>query len=93
MRKKFKESFIKKQEVSVEFQDLEEKKQRLESDIEILDSDYGIESHLRDTFGVIKEGENVVVLVDSVHTSNVVEEKEKISFWGFVKNLFISPRS
>jgi len=67
--------------------DLEEKKEKLSSDISKLSTESGIEESIRLKFGLAKEGEGVIVVVPD---PNQAEEKEESSsgFFSFIKNWF-----
>ena len=66
---------------------LETQKERLNIDIEKLKTDKGTEEIIRDKFGFAKQGEGLVVVVDS--TNNKIDQKtSKISFWQRIKNWF-----
>jgi len=74
-----------KREAEMELRELEEKKTSLEQEISLLSSDFGREKAFREKFGVVKEGEEIVVLVDD-DTAPLVEEKGGL--WNWIKNLF-----
>jgi cell division protein FtsB len=74
-----------KVEAQTELQDAEGRKDALESEIGLLSSDFGREKALREKFGVVKEGEEIIVLVN-----NEEEESKEIrkGIWGWVSRLF-----
>ena len=53
-----------KEEAQTELSDLYKQKESLEAEIGLLTSDFGREKALREKFGVVQEGENVIVLVE-----------------------------
>ncbi|NCT00127.1 hypothetical protein GW765_04090 [Candidatus Parcubacteria bacterium] len=77
------------QEARVESQnelgDLEEKKASLEQEIGLLSSDFGREKALREKFGVVKEGEEIIVLVNN---EEEVEKEVKAGLFGWISGLF-----
>ncbi|MCF7834383.1 MAG: septum formation initiator family protein [Candidatus Pacebacteria bacterium] len=66
---------------------LKEKKDLLEKDIDRLGTQKGIEENIREKFGLIKEGERVIVIVDDTKNTVLVEE-EPISLWQRFKGFF-----
>ena len=67
--------------------ELEKGKAKLQADITKLESEKGIEGVLRENFGLAKEGEGLIVVVDE-ENSNKPEAKEKKGFSSFFRNLF-----
>lgn len=63
--------------------ELEEREARLKADIASLKSDRGVEEALRETYGLGKEGEGVVVIVESESAPVTPQEtwSEKLFFW------------
>ncbi len=74
-QKKAQESRIQAEE---ELQALRDQKTSLESEIGLLSSDFGQEKALREKFGVVKEGEEIIVIVNE-EKEEVEEEKSGIS--------------
>lgn len=70
--------------------ELEERENRLNSEIERLKTSDGAEEEIRKKFMVGKVGEQVIVIVDDVKSSssNRVEEGEKSGLWLRFINLF-----
>ena len=66
---------------------LQQEKEKLSTDISKLKSQDGVEESIREKFGLAKEGEGVIVIVDDKNESKV-EDKSSGGFWGFLKNLF-----
>lgn len=71
----------------LEKEELETRIFELENDIKKLETDRGLEGEIRGKFGVAKEGEGVIMLVDSSETSTD-EVKEGKGFWGTIMNWF-----
>ncbi|MEI8270399.1 MAG: septum formation initiator family protein [bacterium] len=68
--------------------ELENRKIKLSTDIEKLGTDNGKEEVIRENFGMVKEGEQVVVIVDD-KSINEPEKKEKSGgIINFFKSLF-----
>lgn len=65
--------------------ELTENKMKLEANIESLESDRGIEEVLREDYGLSREGEGVIVIMED--QSEEVEEEPQ-GFFGWWKNLF-----
>jgi len=66
---------------------LKEERERLSADISKLNSSDGIEESIREKFGLVKEGEGVVVIIDNKNEPKVIK-KESGGFFSFLKNLF-----
>ncbi len=66
---------------------LQEQKDRLVSDINKLNTDKGVEDSIRDKFGLAKEGEGLVVVVDGVNTSKSTSSEDS-GFWSKIKSWF-----
>jgi cell division protein FtsB len=66
---------------------LKESKKQLETDIAKLETNQGVEETIRNKFGLVKEGEGVIVIVED-QNANKVEVKKENSFFSFFKNLF-----
>ena len=68
---------------------LEEQEVQLESFIENLKTDEGIEESIRDRFFLVKEGEEFIMIVDGEKNDQNQDKNEKrINFIQFFKNLF-----
>lgn len=64
--------------------ELKENEEKLKIDIEKFSSEKGIEANIREKYGLVKEGEQIVVIVDDPNFIPIVEEKE--SFISKIKN-------
>jgi cell division protein FtsB len=83
-----------KQKALAESEKLENQKKALESETEYLNTEYGVERVLREKFGVVKEGESVVVIVpreDDPFTEDKNNSFEKGILGAFI-GLFKSER-
>lgn len=75
----------------IELNKIEELKQReasLNSDIEKLGTDNGIEDTIRNKFQVAKPGEKVVSIVDEEEKKPIVEQENNHGFWSWIKGMF-----
>ncbi|MEK7069266.1 MAG: septum formation initiator family protein [Patescibacteria group bacterium] len=63
--------------------ELSQTKEKLANDIESLKSDKGIEENIRAKFGLAKEGEGLIVVVDDKNAPNLEDKKQNwfIRFW------------
>ena len=66
---------------------LEKQKEKLTSDISSLKTDQGKEKIFRENYGLAKEGEDMIVVVDDKNAP-AAPEPNSGGFWGFLKNLF-----
>ena len=66
------------------------KKNKLEQNLNFLASPLGIEKELRSKFDVSREGESVVIVINSEAEEEIEEEQPKAMqrFWTSVKSLF-----
>jgi cell division protein FtsB len=69
-------------------QELEERKLRLTADISNLETDAGKEKIFRENYGLAKEGEGVVVVVDEKKPEKKEEKDRGKGVFGFFKNMF-----
>ena len=67
---------------------LRERKDKLTADINNLKTENGVEENIRDKFGLVKDGEGMVVVVDDKDQANAVKAAQSSGFWSFLKNLF-----
>lgn len=82
------ENTAKNKELAMEkVSELEKGKAKLAEDIQKLESERGIEGVLRENFGLAKEGEGLIVVVDEENPEKK-ETKEKGGFFSFFRNLF-----
>lgn len=68
--------------------DLENRKAKLSTDIDKLNTDKGKEEAIRENFGMVKEGEQVIVVVDDKNQTTDEPKKEDKGFFVWFKNLF-----
>lgn len=68
--------------------DLQAQKTKLSSDVERLKTEGGVEETIRDKFGLVREGEDVIVIVDDKTPAPETQEANSSGFFSFFKNLF-----
>jgi cell division protein FtsB len=67
--------------------ELENKKEKLSSDIAKLQTEEGVEESIREKFGLVKEGEGVIIVIEDKNAVEASPEKRG-GFFLFLKNLF-----
>lgn len=67
--------------------ELEANKESLEYEIERLQSDRGIEEVLREDYGLSREGEGVIIVVEDQNALKAQVPKDT-GFWAWVKGIF-----
>ena len=70
------------------FTQLQEQKEKLSGDIAKLNTEDGVEESIREKFGLVKEGEGMIVIVEEEVVEEVPEPSKLSSFFSFFKNLF-----
>jgi len=83
--KNTKESLVETQE---DFQNLEREKNELEGDINNLSTARGVDEEIRNKFRVTKDGEGMIMLIDSPEISTTTTEENKESFWSRLFDFF-----
>lgn len=68
--------------------ELEKSKEKLNSDITKLKTEQGIEESIREKFGLAKEGENMILIIDDKNSSEIPKNTDSGGFFSFLKNLF-----
>lgn len=68
-------------ELKVQVDELEERKEQLTLRVEDLETDKGKSREIREKFDVVREGERVAILIDPKEATTTEEAPEK-SFWG-----------
>jgi hypothetical protein len=66
---------------------LEQQKDKLTSDINSLNTDQGKERVFRQNFGLAKQGEGEIVILDD-NTPPSSSPPPSSGFWGFIRNIF-----
>ena len=67
--------------------DLQKEKEKLSSDISKLKTTSGVEESIRDKFGLAKDGEGLIIIVDDKNAVAAPKEK-KGGFFSFFANWF-----
>ena len=67
---------------------LREQKDKLSADIDYLETDEGKEKFFRENFGVAKEGEGVIIVVEEKKQPVPPKSSSFSSFFSFLRNLF-----
>jgi len=68
--------------------ELKKTKEKLDSDILKLKTEDGIEENIREKFGLAKEGEDMITIVEDKNSTGGKERDESGSFFSFFENLF-----
>lgn len=78
----------KKKNIEQKVLELQETKERLSNDIESLKTEKGLEENIREKFGLVKEGEDLIIVVDSKESPEL-DNKTKLNwFTSFFSNWF-----
>lgn len=65
---------------------LQAREKMLTGEIQKLKTDVGIEEEIREKYGLIKPGEEVIVIVDNDEGGNVVKNTTSTGFWQKIKD-------
>jgi len=68
--------------------ELEKSKEKLNSEISKLKTEKGVEESIREKFGLAKEGENMILVVDEKNPLEVQKEEDNKGFWSTIKSWF-----
>lgn len=68
--------------------DLQQRKEKLSKDIEKLNTEKGKEEAIRENFGMVKEGEQVIIIIDDKDTKQIEKIQKNGGLINFFKNLF-----
>lgn len=85
---KMQETRKNRQNIEDKIAELEKSKEKFNADISNLKTDKGIEENIRDKFGLVKEGENMILIIED---KNKIEPEKKANSQGlfsFITNLF-----
>jgi cell division protein FtsB len=89
LSKKMIEANNAKQIAENKMNELENRAEKLSLEIHNLETDKGKEELLREKFGLAKDGENMIVIVeDKSQKENMLKEKNTEDFFSFFGNLF-----
>ncbi len=68
--------------------ELEKSKEKLNSDISKLKTEQGVEENIREKFGLAKEGENMILVVDDKNSAQTGKTENSGGFFSWLKSLF-----
>ena len=68
--------------------DLQNRKDKLLKDIANLKTEKGVEENIREKFGLTKEGEGMIVVVDDKNKTSIEGGGKASGFWSFLSNIF-----
>lgn len=68
--------------------ELEKSKEKLNTEISKLKTEKGVEESIREKFGLAKEGEDMILVIDDKNTPTEEKEANSSGFFDFFKNLF-----
>lgn len=80
----------KTRQVEEELRKLKEQELGLSESINDMNTPFGVEKSLREKFGIIKQGEESIIIIDppeNISETNIQEE-EKTGIFGFLKSMF-----
>ncbi|HAS80660.1 MAG: hypothetical protein UR25_C0002G0008 [Candidatus Nomurabacteria bacterium GW2011_GWE1_32_28] len=85
---KMEETRKNRETVEQKIKELEESKEKLDLKILKLNTERGVEENIREKFGLAKEGENMILVVEEIEPEIVEKKIESSGFWSFLRNLF-----
>jgi cell division protein FtsL len=85
---KMEETIRNKKTTEDKITELEKSKSKLNSDIAKLKTEEGIEDNIRNKFGLAKEGENMILIIDDKNQTETSKDSESTSFWSILKGWF-----
>jgi len=77
-----------KKNAEVKVNELQQRKEQLLTDINNLTTDTGKEKIFREDYGLAKEGEGVIIVVDEKKSEDDTVKVKNKGFLGFIKNWF-----
>ena len=84
---KMQETAKNKKIVEDKIAELEKSQKAYSTDISSLKTDQGVEENIRKKFGLVKEGENMIMITDD-NTSTPTQNTSSPGFFSFIKNWF-----
>ena len=72
----------------IEYQELQKREEFLREETESLNTKQGIERAIRERFGLAKEGEKVIILLDEESVDPSISKKSGAGFWDWVSSFF-----
>ena len=85
---KMEETSKNKEIVQNKIAELEKSKEALNSEINKLKTENGIEENIRVKFGLGKVGENMILVIDDKNSVDAQKKTDSGGFFSFFKNLF-----
>ena len=85
---KMKETEKNKQIVKEKLTSLEKSKEKLNADIAKLNTEGGVEARIREKFGLAKEGDGMILIVEEEKPNNTEEKEHQNSFLYFFSKWF-----
>ncbi|MFH0846061.1 MAG: hypothetical protein V1851_01530 [Patescibacteria group bacterium] len=83
-------SDTKRQQFENILKELEERQKNFLSDIDLLKTQKGLEMEIRDKFRVVKEGEQLAIIVQAEEKEIPIIEEVEIPWWKKIKDLFLT---
>lgn len=65
---------------------LQQQKEKLEAEINSLKTDEGKERFFRENFGLVKDGEGVIMIIEDKNAPKTPPEAKTTGFFSFLKN-------
>ena len=87
----YKKSKIAKQktrQVESELQKLESQESGLAESLNDMNTPFGVEKSLREKFGIVKDGETAIIIIEEEPEADLPKENKNKGFFGFFKNIF-----
>ena len=85
---KMEETKKNRQIVEDKISELEKSKEKLNADLKKLDTQEGTEENIREKFGLAKEGENMVLIVEDKNNKEGAKESDSSGFFSIIKSWF-----
>ncbi len=84
---KMEETANNKKIVENKIAELEKSKEKLNSDITNLKTEEGVEGTIREKFGLAKDGESMIMVVDDKNSTQAQKKDDSGGFFSWLKNL------
>jgi len=68
--------------------ELTERQNKLSIDIANLKTEKGLEENIREKFGLAKEGEEMIIVIEDKESNNFAKEAQSSKFFSFLRNIF-----
>lgn len=85
---KMRETVKNKENAQNRLEELSANKERLTQHIAQLETEEGIEENIREKFGLVKEGEGVIIVVEDKAEAKINMEANSGGLLNFIKNIF-----